>query len=849
MLLLLRRLTARVRRVESERAGLKQAVVTAVSPLQVSISGGSAVRAMAADGVELAVSDRVSVLVQDTDVLVLGRNTDDPQDAGAGSGGPPTGSAGGDLSGTYPNPQIGSGVIVNADVSGSAAIDQSKVSGLVSDLALKAPLASPALTGNPTAPTQTAGNNSTRVATTAYADGAVSTASTADRARSNHTGTQTASTISDFDTQVRTSRLDQMTAPGANVPMNTKKLTGLLQGSVAGDSAEYSQMIAGDAAAQLGFTLKGAVNAVSIAALPAHSRSGDVLTASANGLLAPSFGTLKFSWTSGSNGTGNGQFKAPFDMALDSSGNIFVADRDNNRVQKFNSSGVYQSKFNAGGAPVGIAIDASNNIWVVADTQLYKYNSSGVPQGSVIVNGTLAAPLGGIAIDSSGNIFLTVQRSSGFSTVYEVQKFNSSLVYQSAFGSAGTGNGQFDTPSAIAIDASNNIWVADTNNNRIQKFNSSGTYQSQFGAAGLADGSFYSPTGIEIDSSSNIWVADYGNNRIQKFNSSGTFQAKYGSAGTGNGQFIGPRGLQVTSTGDLLATDEFNNRIQKFTAFSLAANDTVLVRHEGSGTHIENTIYTVTNPGSVSTQWVLTLRSDMATGYAKNQSMVIALTEDGAQNRVFTLNTADPITVWTTALTWSRFEPGGPPSLHALTHAPGGPDPILTGIPVAVGAANSEGTADSFARSDHNHALPNWGTFYAAEYMSAPASATVLANRTYFAAVRILTAATITGIQFSPLSATGTCRVSMYDSTGARVANRTTDSSALAASVTQVAFSSTYAASPGLYYIGITFSGTPNVTMADHHAANLPAGPGSNATVVTITPPTTAAQVPTMSTY
>lgn len=65
---------------------------------------------------------------------------------------------------------IAAGAIVNADINASAAIDQSKITNLTSDLASKAALASPAFTGTPTAPTQSAGNNSTRLATTAYAD-------------------------------------------------------------------------------------------------------------------------------------------------------------------------------------------------------------------------------------------------------------------------------------------------------------------------------------------------------------------------------------------------------------------------------------------------------------------------------------------------------------------------------------------------------------------------------------------------------------------------------------------------------------------------------------------------------
>lgn len=100
-------------------------------------------------------------------------------------------------------------------------------------------------------------------------------------ARANHSGTQLASTISDFDTQVRTSRLDQMTAPTADVSFNTHKITNLVDPSNAQDAATKAYVDA----ARAGLDVKQSVRVATAAALPAYTRTGNIITASANGAL------------------------------------------------------------------------------------------------------------------------------------------------------------------------------------------------------------------------------------------------------------------------------------------------------------------------------------------------------------------------------------------------------------------------------------------------------------------------------------------------------------------------------------------------------------------------------------
>ncbi|MCV0399246.1 MAG: tandem-95 repeat protein [Nitrosarchaeum sp.] len=145
-----------------------------------------------------------------------------------------------------------------------------------------------------------------------------------------------------------------------------------------------------------------------------------------------------------------------------------------------------------------------------------------------------------------------------------IQKFDSAGNYLLQFGSLGSGDGQFKSPSGIAIDSSNNIYVADTSNNRIQKFDSAGNYLLQFGSRGSNNGQFRSPSGIAIDSSNNIYVADTSNNRIQKFDSAGNYLLQFGSLGSGNGQLRSPEGITIDDYGKILVSDTGNHRIQKF---------------------------------------------------------------------------------------------------------------------------------------------------------------------------------------------------------------------------------------------------------------------------------------------
>jgi tripartite motif-containing protein 71 len=142
--------------------------------------------------------------------------------------------------------------------------------------------------------------------------------------------------------------------------------------------------------------------------------------------------------------------------------------------------------------------------------------------------------------------------------------FSQQYLFISKWGSRGAADGQFKTPSGIAIDSSGNVYVADVLNHRIQKFSSDGRFITKWGSSGAADGQFLGPSGIAVDASANIYVADSIDNRIQKFSSDGRFITKWGSSGAADGQFNQPMGIAIDSSSHVYIVDSMNGRIQVF---------------------------------------------------------------------------------------------------------------------------------------------------------------------------------------------------------------------------------------------------------------------------------------------
>ena len=318
--------------------------------------------------------------------------------------------------------------------------------------------------------------------------------------------------------------------------------------------------------------------------------------------------------TVGQAGSANGAgaaalFNQPCGLAVDSNGNLFVADRANDAIREIAVSGQVTTVAGTPGSlgtsdgtgpsalfnePAGLAAGSGGTIYV-ADTNnntIRKIASGGVvttfagqagKAGSTDATGTSALlnePFG-IAVDGSGNLYVT---ELGNHTVRMVTQASVVTTLAGTAGSIGSADGtgasaRFNQPAGIAVDASGNLYVADSGSNTIRKIAAGGvvtTLAGSPGVAGFADGTgasarFSNPRGLALDGSGNLFVADTGNSTIRRITPAGAVTTLAGSPGQfgsapGAGAaalFDVPVGIAVDSTGNVFVSNELADTIEK----------------------------------------------------------------------------------------------------------------------------------------------------------------------------------------------------------------------------------------------------------------------------------------------
>ena len=250
-------------------------------------------------------------------------------------------------------------------------------------------------------------------------------------------------------------------------------------------------------------------------------------------------------------------------VATNSRGDIFAFHRGPLPILMLDGGGKVVRSFGDGmfASAHGLRVDSQDNIWVTdnANHTVVKFAHDGtvlMSLGEKNVAGEDASHFNkptDVDFADNGDVYV----SDGYGNS-RVVKFDRTGKFLTAWGTKGSGPGQFNLPHAVRLDAKGNVYVADRENDRIQVFTADGQFMRQFGG--------FAPFGMYITSDQTLFVADGRANRVIKMTLDGTVLASWGKTGTESGNFQLPHGLTVAGDGAVLVTEITGKRLQKFVA-------------------------------------------------------------------------------------------------------------------------------------------------------------------------------------------------------------------------------------------------------------------------------------------
>ena len=248
-------------------------------------------------------------------------------------------------------------------------------------------------------------------------------------------------------------------------------------------------------------------------------------------------------------------------VAVNSRNELYVFHRGSQPILCFNAAGEFLRSWGDDliGAAHGLRVDADDNVWVT-DTKhhlVFKFNEAGK---LLLALGTSDRPGTGreqfnkptdVAFGPDGEVFV----SDGYENS-RVVKFDRHGKFLSTWGTPGDQPGEFDLPHSIVVDARHRVLVGDRENDRIQVFDQDGRHLETWNG--------FAPYGIAIDSSQQVFIADGRANQILRLNGNGQVVNSQGTQGLAAGQFALPHMLAVDGDGNLYVAEVGGRRVQKF---------------------------------------------------------------------------------------------------------------------------------------------------------------------------------------------------------------------------------------------------------------------------------------------
>ncbi|HOX58099.1 MAG TPA: NHL repeat-containing protein [Candidatus Paceibacterota bacterium] len=315
------------------------------------------------------------------------------------------------------------------------------------------------------------------------------------------------------------------------------------------------------------------------------------------------------SWGTNDGAGGAARFYYPGGVAADGAGNLFVADTINHTIRKVTSAGAVTTLAGSAGNagtndgtgsaarfwyPSGVAVDGTGNVYVAdqGSHTIRRITSGGAVSTLAGLGGNSGTNDGtgsaarfsspsGVAVDGAGTVYVADYFNH---TIRQVTSAGIVTTLAGWAGQSGTNDSQgtaarFSLPSSVAVDTDGNVFVADFGNHTVRMITSGGIVSTLAGLAGNPgsdDGPggsarFYYPQGVAVDAAGNVLVADRFNHTIRKVTGAGAVTTLGGSAelsGTNDGpgnaaRFNLPYGVAADSAGNVYVADTYNHRISK----------------------------------------------------------------------------------------------------------------------------------------------------------------------------------------------------------------------------------------------------------------------------------------------
>jgi sugar lactone lactonase YvrE len=389
---------------------------------------------------------------------------------------------------------------------------------------------------------------------------------------------------------------------------------------LAGDGTAGSSGDGGTATAAQLNTPSGIAVAANGTVYVADTANHRIRRVTAAGVISTFAGT----GVAGSTGDGGAataaQLSSPAGVVVDAAGNVYVADANNQKIRKIDTSGTITTIAGTGVAgaagdggpataaqlavPLGLAFDGAGNLYVAASTthRIRRIDTSGTistvagtgTAGSTGDGGAATAALlsspSDVAFDAAGSLYIADRGN------HRIRKVTAAGVISTFAGTGSIGFGgdggaataaTIWTPYAVAVDSGGNVYIADNGNKRVRRVTSAGTISTYAGTGQVAAASgsggdglpgtaaqLSSPLGTALDAAGNLYVADTGNHRIRRIDTNGLISTV---AGTGTGGSVGdggaataaqlnaPQGVAFDAAGNLYIGDTLNNKVRKVT--------------------------------------------------------------------------------------------------------------------------------------------------------------------------------------------------------------------------------------------------------------------------------------------